>query len=61
MTPRLTLKVKVKVRGHQVKKCVFTSNFQSTGNVDMVKGHLDQGQRSPRSMSKITWVKVSMW
>ncbi len=62
MTPSLTLKVNVigqRSRSLGQKNVFSCLLFCLTGNVDIVKGHMDQGQRSLGSMSKVTWVKVS--
>ncbi len=64
MTSSMTSKVKVigqRSRSPGKKNASSCLIFSLTGNVNMVKGHLDRGQRSFGSRSKVTLVKVRMF
>ncbi len=59
MTLRSNLKVKVMGQGHQVKNVISGLNSYLYRPMDRGQSHMGQGQRSPGSRSKVTWVKVS--
>ncbi len=60
MTPRSSFRVKVIGQGNKVKQHNFRPQFSLMGNFVMVKGYMGKGQRSLRSKSKVTQVKVSI-
>ncbi len=49
-----------KVMVTKSKKLIFRSNLSLSAIVIMVKGHMDQSQRSPGPRSKVMWVYVSI-